>query len=300
LPICSLLACLLFFAGCSAIETISNIGARVGVATGRISEEEAEAIRRTGKAAGEAFERFTPEQEYYIGRAVGATVVSRYRPYRNEKANRYVNLIGQTLAAASDRPETFGGYHFLILDSDEVNAFAAPGGLIFVTRGMLRCCRNEDQVAAVLAHEIGHAQLQHGLRAIRTSRITTAFKVGLSEAAKVYGDEQVARLTEVFENSIGDIVSTLVDRGYSRKTEYQADAAAATILERVGYNPDALTHMLAEMKKHLKPGGRDFARTHPRPDDRIAQISRVLDMSPPKHSLVAARHARFRKALGGI
>jgi beta-barrel assembly-enhancing protease len=80
-------------------------------------------------------------------------------------------------------PETFGGYHFLILDSDEINAFAAPGGLIFVTRGMLRCCDSEDAVAAVLAHEVGHVQHQHGIQTIRKPALTSAFTILAAEGA---------------------------------------------------------------------------------------------------------------------
>ncbi len=76
-------------------------------------------------------------------------------------------MLGQSLVIFSDRPETFGGYHFLLLDSNEINAFAAPGGLILVTRGMLQCCANEDELAAVLAHEIAHVEKKHGLTAIK-------------------------------------------------------------------------------------------------------------------------------------
>ena len=94
-----------------------------------------------------------------------------------------------TLSKTSDLPETFGGYHFLILDSDEINAFAAPGGFIFVTRGLLRCCKHEDAAAAVLAHEIGHVELRHGLQAIKKSRITTALTTLGIAGVKTFGGD---------------------------------------------------------------------------------------------------------------
>jgi predicted Zn-dependent protease len=230
---------------------------------------------------------------------VGAVLVNKYKPYPNGPGNDYLNLLGQTLAQASDRPETFGGYHFLILDSPEINAFAAPGGLIFVSRGMLRCCRSEDAVAAVLAHEIAHIQLRHGLQAIDKSRVTEAVTTLGAEGAKSYGGQKLADLTKVFEGSISDVTSTLVNNGYSRSFEREADAAAVTILTRVGYDPNGLVAMLTEMEKNLKPGGLDFAKTHPSPRSRIDDIERQR-AGGKALAEVPARQARFRKGLGNI
>ena len=92
---------------------------------------------------------FTPEQEYYIGRAVAANLLSTRKVWDNKAATDYLNVLERGLVIYSDRPETFGGYHVLIMDSDEINAFAAPGGLILVTRGLLRCATTEDGVAAI-------------------------------------------------------------------------------------------------------------------------------------------------------
>jgi predicted Zn-dependent protease len=149
LPVVGLLS------SCKTLETVSTIGAQVGAATGMLTESQAQSIEKSGKTVARSFEDISPEQEYYIGRTVGAQILKKYGPYTNRLATAYINSIGQSLARASDLPETFGGYHFLIQDSDEINALAAPGGLVFVTRGMLRCCRSEDAVAAVLAHESG-------------------------------------------------------------------------------------------------------------------------------------------------
>ena len=280
----------LFMSGCETVRPMLESQTPFGTAGSLI---------RTGKAVSKTFEDITPEQEYYIGRAVAASVLERYRPYDNPEANRYVNLVGQTLAQASDRPETFGGYHFLIIDSPEINAFAAPGGLILVTRGMLRCCSTEDALAAVLAHEIGHIQGQHGLKAIKTSRLTTAFSVLAMEGLKQFGSPELAQLTEAFEGSVGDVVSTLMNNGYSRDLEQEADQAAVTILTRVGYNPHALVDMLKTMGKNLKPGGLDFAKTHPNPSDRIAEIE-VQVKGFPSPPVPQARQKRFDLAVGPV
>jgi predicted Zn-dependent protease len=290
---------LLLAAGCETLDSVTELGASVGKSTGLITESQAEAAKRVAKPLAKSFQDITPEQEYYIGRTVGAQILSKYRPYDRLEANGYLNTLGQALAQVSDRPETFGGYRFLILDSNEVNAFAAPGGLIFVTRGMIACCAHEDALAAVLAHEIGHVEFKHGLRAIRTARLTSALTLLAAEGAKTFGGEDLAKLTQSFEGSVSDITSTLVNSGYSRALEQEADRAAVVILRRMGYNPSGLLDMLDAMKRKLKPGGVDFAKTHPSPEVRIEDVLGQIGTRTPVRA-VEARQARFEAALQGV
>ena len=284
------------FSGCKTIDTLAKSGPSFQIGDFIIDTK---AIAKETQVVTNSFQDITPEQEYYIGRTVGAMILQKYEPYNNPKADRYITVMGQMLAQASDRPETYGGYHFLIQDSDEINAFAAPGGFIFVTRGMLRCCPHEDAVAAVLAHEIGHVQYKHGLRAIKQSRVTSALTSLAIKGAKKYGDEDLSALTKTFEESISDITKTLIVNGYSRSFENQADLAAISILQRTGYNPNGLVTMLNQMKIRLKPGRLDFAKTHPSPDSRLAEIQQYIG----KYSTVKspqARQVRFKAALGRI
>lgn len=285
--------------GCQGMEEAVTIGASLGQATGVITGQQAESIIKSGKAVARGFQDINPEQEYYIGRAVGASILTQYRPFENRAANLYVNTLGQALAQASDVPETFNGYHFLILDSEEINAFAAPGGLIFVTRGMLRCCRNEDAVAAVLAHEIGHVEHRHGLQAIKKARITTALSTLAMEGAKNLGGQELAELTRTFESSITDITATLVNSGYSLAFEKEADNSAVTILRRIGYDPNGLVDMLKQMNTRLAPGGPGFGRTHPSPEVRIANIQNRIGIFMPVPTRVP-RQARFERLLGAV
>ena len=294
------IALLVQLAGCKLLEVATQAGTAVGVAAGTISVDQADSINKGSAAVGKAFDKLTPEQEYYIGRSVAATILSSYSAFDNKAANDYLNTLGQALALSSDKPETFGGYHFLVMDTDEVNAFAAPGGLILISRGMLRCCKNEDEVAAVLAHEIGHVQLEHGLRAIKKSRWTSAFTILGTEAAKNLGGQQLAELTTVFEGSITDITDTVVNSGYARKLEREADASAITILMRVGYNPRGLCNMLTAMGKRLGHDDRGFAKTHPAPADRVADIEKLLTAKASPIRLNKKRDARFSKALKNI
>ncbi|MFC1837676.1 M48 family metalloprotease [Thermodesulfobacteriota bacterium] len=254
---------------------------------------------KAGKAVSMTFKDISPMQEYYIGRTLSAVIINEHKPYDNQQANDYLNLLGQTLAQASDMPETFGGYHFLILDSDSINAFAAPGGLIFVTRGLIRCCASEDALAAVLAHEISHVQLKHGLQAIKKARITTALTVMAMETNMNQGG-----LVEsaVYSNTLGDAVTdvtvTLVNNGYSKSFEYAADQAALTIMGRIGYNPSAMLDMLGIMKSRLQPGGSDFSKTHPSPDARISRISSKIDETELSQS--PAKEKRYQQFLNSI
>ncbi|MBU4304675.1 MAG: M48 family metalloprotease [Candidatus Omnitrophica bacterium] len=228
------------------LEVMSDIGISIGKAAGVIDDKQAKSIEKSTKAVARSFEEINAEQEYYIGRTVGAVIINKYLPHNNEAANMYINILGQTLSQASDMPETFGGYHFLILDSEQINAFAAPGGFIFVTRGMLRCCQHEGALAAVLAHEIAHVQNKHGLQAIKKSRITAALNTLAIEGAKSFGDSDLSELITTFEDSISDITSTMVNNGYSRNFEQEADKNAVTILKRLGYDPNSLVDLLSE------------------------------------------------------
>jgi len=285
-----------FISGCKTLDTLAQSGPSFQIGDVVVDTK---AIAKETQVVTKSFEDITPEQEYYIGRTVGAMILQKYPPYSNPAAEGYINVMGQMLAQASDCPETYGGYHFLIQDSDEINAFAAPGGFIFLTRGMLRCCPQEDAVAAVLAHEIGHVQYKHGLRAIKQSRVTSALTALAIKGTKKYGDEDLAKLTETFEGSISDITKTLIVNGYSRSFENQADLAAISILQRTGYNPNGLVMMLNQMKIQLKPGRQDFAATHPSPDSRLAEIQKYIGNYSAVKS-PQARQDRFKASLGRI
>lgn len=286
-------------AGCRTLTQISEGLSDAAQAGGVITGDQANSIKQSAAALEKTFEDITPEQEYYIGRSVGAVVLTKYRAYDQARIDQYVNTLGQTLAQASDLPSIYGGYHFLVLNSDDINAFATPSGLIFVTRGLLRCCRDEDALAAVLAHEIGHIELRHGMQAIEKARVTEALTTLAAEGAKTLGSREVAALTKTFEGTITDITNTLINNGYARTQEYQADKAAATIVRRVGYNPNGLIEMLTAMNRNLKPGGSDFAKTHPAPNDRIAEL-RKEGLGSAAVPTPAARQQRFLQTLGRI
>lgn len=282
---------LVLVSGCA---TVANVGSAIGEATGAITPEQGQSIRRVGEAADKTFKDITPEQEYYIGRSVGATIIQTYNVYDRADANDYLNRLGQSVARFSDMPETFRGYRFLILETDEVNAFAAPGGFIFISRGMIRLCQSEDDLAAVIAHEVGHVQHRHAVRAIKSSRLTSALTILALESAKNLGGSDLAEVTKAFEGSITDVTSTLMTGGYARGQEREADRAAVTILQRMGYRPSALVDVLARMDQVLKTDKRGFGSTHPPASSRIEELNPLLK-GEAKLASNAARDNRFQR-----
>jgi predicted Zn-dependent protease len=306
------LALLLALSGCSSLGSIlGNIGGNivsgaadtaVGAALG--DEEDKKKLETLKKTT----EEITPEQEYYIGRAVAATVLKSYPAYDAKAVNDYLNSLGQSLAMASTVPETFSGYHFLATNSDDINAFGAPSGFILATRGLLRCATSEDEVAAILAHEIGHVTGGHGMKAIKASRLAEAGTLLAQWGTSGSDSSLTGKLTKAFTDSITDIVKTMITSGYSRDLEMQADMAAIVILHRMGYDPRALVRVLQVMKTKLKPEGTDFAKTHPDPAQRIAYLEEAikgLGASPAAAAAaapaaVSKRQARYKAALGKI
>ncbi|MCP4450562.1 MAG: M48 family metalloprotease [Planctomycetes bacterium] len=285
----------MLMSGCEEVEQLVDFAQQQGA----IDANEAESINRSAAALEKSWQDLTPEQEYYIGRAVAAQVFQGYTPLNQPAANAYLNLLGQTLTIFSDQPETFGGYHFVLLDSDEINAFAAPGGLILVSRGMVSCCQNEDELAAVLAHEICHVSLEHGLAAIKQGRLTEALTIVAAESAKTLGDEDLAAVTREFEGAVGDVVMTLTTSGYSRSQERNADAAAVQLLRRAGYPEAAMIAMLNRMDQRLAhAGGLGFAKTHPSASSRAAALATTVVASAQATDPV--RKARFSTAMRPI
>ena len=265
-------------------------------------------VETLGEVMGAANSPFTPEQEYYVGRSVAATILDQYPPYNQAQANLYLNRLGQALALASERPQIYNGYTFQIMDTDEINAFASPGGHIFISRGMLRLTDGEAEVAAVLAHEIGHVAYRHGLGSIRNARVIGALQEGALSAIDTVAGEELQELTSIFADTTSEVLDTLLTRGYSGATEREADGAAVEILRRLGYDPYAMNRVLermdaaqqAEYEGAAEPVG--FSKTHPRPQSRINDLTSTDLRGVEEGGRIdsGAADARFQAALGDI
>ena len=282
--------------GCAEVV---QMGTAVGEGMGRISKEDRAAIDRMAKQTAKAVRPMTEQEEYYVGRAVAATILGQYRLYSNERLTAYVNAIGQTLALTSDRPSTFGGYHFAILDTEEVNALACPGGIIFINRGMLQKAKNEEDLAAILAHEVGHVNHRDGLASIQKSRWVEAVSILGAETARKLGGAETAKLVSLFQGSVDDVTKTLLVNGYSREQETEADLSALIFLNRLGYNAYALIDSLEKMAREQTGGSnRGIFATHPGMNQRLSAAKSVLSQNQWPRKSDPARDKRFRELAG--
>jgi len=286
-----------FLTACAAVQQ----GADILTATGKISESDRKAIVQTSEALRSTFADITEEEEYYIGRGVAALILSRYQVYDDKALTDYVNTVGQAVVYSSSRPEIYAGYHFLVLDTEEVNALSAPGGLIFISKGLLRRCRNEEMLACILAHEVGHVCAKHGLQSIQKSRLLDAFRLIGQEAGRRYGPEELTQLTNIFEGALGDVADTLILRGYDRKFESEADELAVKFAAATGYAPQGLVEFLRTMVGDSRAAsGKGWFKTHPSPEQRIERVN------APAASLGAhlveepIRTKRFQQTLAGL
>lgn len=252
-------------------------------------------------AAIENSKGITPDQEYYIGRAVAAKIVSTYSILEDEELTGYLNLVGSTVAANSDNPDILGGYHFGVLDTKDINAFACPGGIIFITKGLMDSLDNEDELAAVLAHEIAHINNRDGIRNIEDTRKSGVLSAILLEPFKFAASLtplHLAGFSGAFLASVDSVTNTVSETGYEKEYEFAADKDALVYLQRASYDPNALlTYQEKVLNKYTVES--EQLKTHPGLSERIEILKTITPSVNLDASKVKERQERFEKALKG-
>jgi len=204
--------------------------------------------------------------EIKLGRGVAARVISRFGIDYNLEATYYLNLLGTTIAQRSDRPDL--PYHFAILDTNDVNAYACPGGFVFITRGALNMVQDEAELAAVLSHEIAHVTERHIIKALQHSQV---MKIGAQMAADAFTNGG-----PLFEKMINTATDSLF-KGLKTGDEYDADRKAVAYLDRTGYDYPAMFDVLNLLAQRRKAGqAKVLAKTHPSPASRISKLRRAM------------------------
>ena len=226
---------------------------------------------------------YTPQEKYKIGRNVGANILGTYNLYYNETLYTYLNSICNTIIINSDKVNPYKGYSIGVLDTSVINAFATPGGHILISRGMLKSANSEDELAAIIAHEISHIQLEHSIKAIKKN--TRTQKIG-KFATETYafiklikGEKTKEDIKNIMESGafLTNISTELVNTGYSKKSEYMADEMAIHLLEKTGYNPNSMKTMLENLKNNKsKNYSLGFGKTHPSPKKRIKNANKII------------------------
>lgn len=250
-----------------------------------------------------SFVFMSEKREKEIGLDEHEKVLESALVYNDEKLQKYVEEVGNRVAAASHRPDL--DYTFTVIDSPEINAFALPGGYVYVNRGLLAFMNNEAELAAVLGHEIAHITARHAVqRQGRGQLAKIAATVGGFATAVATGSGYVGQ-------QISDIASIWAQTGLSgfgREQELEADRLGAEFIVSAGYEPQAVIDVITVLKNH-----EDFNRkvavntstyhglfaTHPRNDKRLKQAIEEVDQMSDKE-LVSIDDANFREALDGL
>ena len=215
--------------------------------------------------------RFSPAQDVELGRRAAAEVRRELPLVRDRRAENYVGRIGERLVAAIParlRHSQFR-YTFQVVDRKDINAFALPGGPIFVNRGMLDAARNDGEVAGVIAHELSHVVLRHA-----TAQATKGQKFQLGAlAGQILGSLVGGRTGTVISQGSQIGIGTYFMK-YSREYEREADLLGVQIMARAGYDPRDMASMFQTIARRGGNGGPEWLSDHPSPANRYAAINR--------------------------
>jgi predicted Zn-dependent protease len=209
-----------------------------------------------------------PEEERALGETVALEIVGKFGGLvRDAEIMRRVNFVGHALARYSSRPDH--PWRFGVLDSDSINAFSAPDGYVFITRGLYQTADDDDQLAAILGHEISHITGRDALRIIETGEKGAVIMKHVSQRS---GD---LRQADAYLNQVGlnteKIVKFLVEKGYDYPTEYAADQHGHDLAVLTGYAPGGLRAVLQQLQTR-PDGAKKIFTTHPPLTERLKRL----------------------------
>lgn len=208
--------------------------------------------------------------EIEFGRELAAIILGQNKFDNNRRINHYLNLVGSSITRQSQRPEL--KFSFALLDTEEVNAYTAPGGYIFVTKGALRLMRDEAELAAVLAHEIAHTTQKHIVNELKIKGKDTSTQGGLSKIIGGFGDTARIAVNQALEKAS----ALLFTKGLKKEDEYEADQIGALLLTSSGYDPTALHRYLSRIKSIKKENRAVLYKTHPSFDSRLKRLEILM------------------------
>lgn len=226
--------------------------------------------------------QMTDAEEQTLGKEVSERIRTRYGVVQDAEAHRYVSLVGTVLAQASSRPAL--PWTFVILDTDGVNAFAAPGGYVHITRGALALIKNEAELAGVLSHEIIHVTEKHTVRAIQKNQ---AVQMGASETLSNSSALMQRAVTATYDN--------IVEKGFGRAEENESDEKGVAIANKVGYAPNGLVTFLTTLKDRNKDSKekRGLFASHPEMQERLDRLTKQI--ASQKLASTATNQPRYSK-----
>lgn len=231
--------------------------------------------------------------EVIFGRELAARIVGKYGLYEDKKLTRYINLVGKGVSQYANRPEI--EFRFAILNTDSVNAYAAPGGYVFVTKGALKEMEDEAELAAVLAHEVAHIAERHIVKELNIKGTGDSPASGLARV--LGGGTDVMR--GVFTQMVDKAVDILFEKGLKKQDEMDSDRIATMTITSAGYDPAALKRYLEKISTD-KEDTKILAGTHPTFEDRIKGLDAVLTENQLTDMKLATVKARFEERIKGV
>ena len=218
---------------------------------------------------GSAFTSTSDEEEIAIGRRLAGDLLGAVPLVRDDRIQNYVNKVGRWVASQSERPAL--KWYFGVLDSSDINAFALPGGYVFVTLGLYTSLANEAELAGVLGHEIGHVTMKHHLNVLKQSQL-------ISGVSGFFG-RQLAQggSPAVVQNLLGNGAEA-VARGLDKEAEYESDRIGVVLATRAGYDPYALPNVLQKIAR-VNPNDASLSllfKTHPPPQERLFRLGDAM------------------------
>ncbi len=248
--------------------------------------------------AGVSERKFTPEGEYFLGRAVAVQLLGRYSYLDDAALTHYVGLIVTSLAYTNDLQVPYAGrYQVALLDTDEICAFSAPGGYILVSRGLLSTVQSEDELAGVLAHELGHLRNKDGINAVGRSKATSMLTAAGTLLVSMAGGGGLAgALLQTFEGAVDQAVTDLVAKGFSREQELLADEAALQLMSKTGYVAGAYLDFMRRVFHTGQTQDIALFATHPMSEQRLVNVQQRLQTLDYPGAGSELRVKRFRVA----
>ena len=232
-------------------------------------------------------------KEIEIGRSGDKQIILQYGIYQDKSLQLYVNIIGQKLVSKLSNKE-FRKFHFKLVDSSEINAFALPGGYVYVTRGLLAALNNESQLASVIGHEIAHVTLHHGAKLMIRSIGAQIFSVGGAIASPKNAGKWLAVSTALFQQ---------INMGYGREAELESDSQGMLNSVEAGYHPTAMVNFLKNLRKQEVMSGQayhGFQASHPETKERIVKAGTFALSLSRKYTASAVNENIYLQKLQGL
>jgi len=207
------------------------------------------------------------EEEISLGRQIAGNLLGAAPLVKDAALQKYVNSVGRWVASQSERPDL--PWRFGVIESEDINAFAAPGGYIMVTKGLYRKLSNEAQLAGILGHEIGHVVKKHQLKVLQKQQL---LNIGAGFLSDKY-----AKDNKLMSKAIGT-GAEISARSLDKSAEYEADRLGLSYATRAGYEPYGLTEVLQAIGQTNKNDGSValLFKTHPHPDERLVALGDAI------------------------